>query len=127
MKSSSKLGRFPMRKRNTIVGVVIAFVMLAPDAASANPSHNSQLLSNGSCSFDIYHNYNSSSGTADTENKGGCSEVYARIKANGTFTAWHVATNKAVAGSSGTGYSFDTSQGKARVIGGGIGSTWGMS
>lgn len=117
-----------MKKRSSVAGMLIGAVMLlAPAAASASTPHNSQLLSNGTCSFDMYHSYNSSSGTADTENKGGCSEVYARIKANGSFTAWHVATGKAVAGSSGSGYSFDTSQGKARVLGGDVGATWGMS
>jgi hypothetical protein len=68
----------------------------------------------------MYHDYNSGWAKAETWNKGGCSEVWAKINYNGTDTAWQVDTRTARASVSGGHISFQGSVGMARLLGGGL-------
>lgn len=108
-----------------VVGTVVAgsAPMLVSTALATSPMY-STLITEGTCKYDMFHEHNSSSAHADTENKGGCSEVAARIGYNSTTTAWSYHVTKAQVNISLTPLTFQWSAAKAYQTGVGYHSTW---
>lgn len=106
-----------------LLAATVGSVGLGSTALASSPS-NSQLITEGNCKFDLYHTHSSSGAHADTENKGGCSEVAARIHYNSTNTGWSYATSKANVNISLTPFTFVSSSGKGYETGVGYHSTW---